>query len=170
MTVQQISEQAPGGDPEVVADLQRKIADLTEEGDRLAGVRSDALKESDRQQRIAEQCMQHVLTIRDRVERWRRHLELEQNAPSDIPGEPVDDQGNVQTVLFPRAIYPLAHSSEGRIFLTCTRCGRPTREATQEEVREVEAGLAVRHECGDCHPQTGPRTHPYPPVTPDDAA
>lgn len=181
MTIQHLPQARQGGDPEVIAHLQQTIADLTEEGDRLAGASSTAHADATRLQQHAETCMQQALAVRSRIERWRRHLELEQGAPADIPGEPIDDEGAVQTVLFPRPRlgepFPLVRSLRwgDPPHRRCNGCQGILRDATPEEIEAVAAGLDVpdvRRECPDCRLAAAAerRSQPYPPVTPPDAA
>lgn len=166
MTIRELShtEQAPA------------VGELVEDVDPIeATIRSEIQQAKARADEYAESASYHrqqathletlAMEFRTLERRWGRQLTA---LAAPETGDLLNDEGDVQTVLFPRRIYPYTHSSEGRIFLTCARCGRPTREATAEEVQEADAGLAVRHECDDCqHP--APRTLPYPPVAPDAA-
>lgn len=99
MTIQQLQQ---GGDPIVLAALQRQMSDATEQADNLAHVAANARIAAAEQQQIADQAEREGLAMREAAERFRRHLDMERSVPGDVPGETVTDEGDVQTVLFAR--------------------------------------------------------------------
>lgn len=155
---QAVNGRMTGGDPAVTATLQQAMDDAIHEADNLAGQAAKHRAAVQAAQMAADQCETAGLAKRAEAERWRRHLDMERSAPADIPGEPMNDQGDVQTVLIPRIAYPIA-----RTYLTwdemprrrCNGCLAILRDATDEEVAAANAGRDVpdvRDECPNCAP------------------
>lgn len=157
MTIQEI-HLATGGDPDVIADFEAKIEALTNEADQISGYRTTALAEAERLQRLAESYLQRSLKLRRQVKTYEEHRDAEAGKlAATVPGEIVNDEGDIQTVLIPRVLggtaYPIAH-----IYLTwgdkpqrrCNQCLRILRDATDEEIEAASAGRDVPDVRGDC--------------------
>jgi hypothetical protein len=146
--------------------------EVVEEGDPVAAtIRHNLTQERRQADQFAKDAAVHrqqavhlenlAMECRRREERWRHLLDVA--AGNSILGD-LDDQGNVQTVLFPRqrARYPLVHlEGSDTPHIACMGCGKPLREATAAEAEAVAGGRQIApHRCDAC---TG-GGNPYPPA------
>ena len=174
---QQDSEQAAvEAEPvDVVAETLRHY--MLQEHDQADRYATTAAHHRNQAATLENQAMQ----CRTREEEYRRLLVLKGSRPADLPGDvyetdagEVDDQGNVQTVLFQRpagvAPYPFPLV---RGYRRCNGCQSVIRPATPEETEAANACRDlpdVRRECPDCGIEAAARRMPYTPATPPDAA
>lgn len=172
MTVQQAEQPVQGEvvieDPVTTA-IRRFIREERDQADKYAEAASHHRDEATFLETRAMAC-------RVRERRWERLLDLESASTGGILGDLVNDQGDVQTAIFPRVRqnYPLVHAADGTPHLACIRCGAALRAATASEVEVISGGGAITPspECdGGCTPSGPVRigTLPYPQSSPDAA-
>ncbi|MFB4275807.1 hypothetical protein ACBJ59_10980 [Nonomuraea sp. MTCD27] len=142
----------------VTATIRHNATQERQQADRFAADASRHRQEAKRLEDLAMEC-------RLREQRWRRLLDLETVETGGLLGDPIDDQGSVQTVLFPRqrTRYPLVHlNGSDTPHLACAGCGKALREATAAEAEAITGGRQIPPQrCNACVPDGG---NPYPPA------